>query len=360
VSVNDPFWSVHMTPDQDTGEALGRVPGLDLERLRAFLDRSDPGLVTGSLRAELIAGGRSNLTYVVGDGSREWVVRRPPLGHVLATAHDMAREHRVMSALAGTPVPVPRTYGLCEDVQVLGAPFYLMERVDGVVYRDAAQTGALGPERARAISLDLISVLARLHAIDPAEVGLTGFGRPEGYLERQVGRWGKQLAASRSRDIEGAEELGSMLAGSIPVTQRHAIVHGDYKLDNVIVGPGDTGDAVAAVVDWEMATLGDPLSDLGLLRLYWDGFDELVDRPVRPEFGFPPGAELLRHYEKLSGLDLSPLPWYEAFACFKLAVISEGIYFRHRQGKTVGEGFGEIGDMVAPLMARGLATLERS
>jgi aminoglycoside phosphotransferase (APT) family kinase protein len=352
-----------MTSDQDTGEAPGRVPGLDLERLRAFLDRGEHrgrlGPVTGPLRAEVIAGGRSNLTYVVGDATREWVLRRPPLGHVLATAHDMGREHRVMSALAGTPVPVPRTYALCEDTDVLGAPFYLMEKVDGTVYRDPAQTRALGPERARAISLDLISVLARLHAIDPAEAGLTGFGRPEGYLQRQVGRWGKQLAASRSREIEGAEELASTLAASIPATQRHAIVHGDYKLDNVIVGPGTTGDAVAAVVDWEMATLGDPLSDLGLLRLYWDGFEEMVDRPVRPEFGFPSGAELLRHYERLSGLDLSPLPWYEAFACFKLAVISEGIHFRHRQGKTVGEGFAEIGDMVAPLMARGLATLRR-
>jgi aminoglycoside phosphotransferase (APT) family kinase protein len=304
---------------------------------------------------ELVEGGKSNLTYVVADGIRDWVLRRPPLGHVLATAHDMAREHRVMSALAGTPVPVPVTYGLCEDDDVLGAPFYLMEKVEGTVYRTEEQTGGLGPDRARAISFDLVAVLAELHAVDPDEVGLAGFGRPDGFLERQVRRWRTQLAASRSREIDGIEELSAALAASIPATQRPAIVHGDYKLDNVIIG---ADDSVAAVVDWEMATLGDPLSDVGLLRLYWDGFGDLADRSVRPEFGFPPGEELLRRYAAAAGLDLSPLPWYEAFACFKLAVISEGIHFRHLQGKTVGEGFAEIGEMVEPLVMRGLATLK--
>ena len=343
------------------------LPGLDLARLGAHLGRRFPGLVTGPLSAVLIAGGRSNLTYEVTDGVSAWVLRRPPLGHVLATAHDMAREHRVMSALEGTAVPVPRTYALCEDPDVLGAPFYLMERIEGTVFRTPEQTAALGAERARAVALDLVSVLATLHAVDPAKVGLEGFGRPEGYLERQVRRWRKQLAASRSREIDGIDELSDVLAGSIPVTQRHVIVHGDYKLDNVIVGPSDPtgsgspprpGGSVAAVVDWEMATLGDPLSDVGLLRLYWDGFGEPADRPVRPEFGFPPGEELLRHYAGAAGLDLTPLPWYEAFGCFKLAVISEGIHFRHLQGKTVGAGFAEIGAMVEPLVARGLATLK--
>ncbi|GAA2071913.1 phosphotransferase family protein [Actinomadura alba] len=334
----------------------GDVPGVDLERLRGHLGHRSPDLVSGPLSAKLVEGGKSNLTYVVTDGTRDWVLRRPPLGHVLATAHDMAREHRVMSALAGTSVPVPATYGLCEDTGVLGAPFYLMERVEGTVYRFEEQTLTLGPDRARAISLDLVSVLGRLHAIDPQEVGLAGFGRPEGYLERQVARWRTQLAASRSREIDGAEELSAGLAASIPVTQRPAIVHGDYKLDNVIVG---ADDSIAAVVDWEMATLGDPLSDAGLLLLYWGGFEELPNRPVRPEFGFPPGEELLGLYAAAADLDLAPLPWYEAFACFKLAVISEGIHFRHLQGKTVGEGFTEIGGMVEPLVARGLATLKR-
>jgi aminoglycoside phosphotransferase (APT) family kinase protein len=338
------------------------VPGLDLERLGAFLrgrfpvpgDGQGDGLGDGLLSAELIEGGRSNLTYVVTGGGRRWVLRRPPLGHVLATAHDMAREYRVMSALAGTAVPVPRTYALCEDGAVLGAPFYLMEKVEGTVYRTAAQTAGLGAARARAISANFVAALSGLHAVDPGRVGLAGFGRPEGYLERQVRRWRGQFEASRSREIAGIDELSAALAASVPAAQRHAIVHGDYKLDNVIVG---ANGAVAAVVDWEMATLGDPLSDVGLMRLYWDGFAGQVDRPVCPEHGFPPGGELMARYAAATGLDLSPLPWYEAFGCFKLAVIGEGIHFRHLQGKTVGEGFAEIGEMVAPLVAHGLDTL---
>jgi aminoglycoside phosphotransferase (APT) family kinase protein len=230
-----------------------------------------------------------------------------------------------------------------------------MEKVEGTVYRTAEQTRGLGAARARAISLNLVAVLAGLHAVDPGVVGLADFGRPAGYLERQVGRWRKQLEGSRSRHLDGVDELSAALAGSLPATQRHTIVHGDYKIDNVIVG---ADDSIAAVVDWEMATLGDPLSDVGLLRLYWDGFADLPDRPISSDAGFPPSSELLARYAADSGLDLSPLPWYEAFACFKLAVISEGIYFRHRQGKTVGEGFAAIGDMVEPLVARGLDTLE--
>jgi aminoglycoside phosphotransferase (APT) family kinase protein len=330
-------------------------PGVDLPRLRAFLDRALPRPTAGPLTAELIAGGRSNLTYVVGDGAAEWVLRRPPLGHVLATAHDMAREYRVMTALADTRVPVPATYVLSEDADVLGAPFYLMEKVAGTVYRTAEQTADLGAARAVAISHDLIDVLAALHRVDPVQVGLGDFGRPDGFLDRQVRRWQKQLAASRSRDIAGIDELSATLAGSIPATQRPAIVHGDYKLDNVIIA----GESVAAVVDWEMATLGDPLCDVGLFNVYWDRAVEVVAAvsPVNAAAGFPPVTELLDRYAAAGGLDLSPLPWYEALGCFKLAVISEGIHYRYLQGKTVGEGFEMIGDMVAPLVAGGLARL---
>jgi aminoglycoside phosphotransferase (APT) family kinase protein len=327
-----------------------------LERLREYLRRADverslPRPVTGPLSGELIAGGMSNLTYTVTAGTDEWVLRRPPLGHVLATAHDMGREHRVLTALAETPVPVPRTYVLCADPDVLGAPFYLMEKVDGTVYRTAEQTAALGPERAGTIARDLIDVLAALHDVDPAEVGLGDFGRPEGFLERQVRRWQKQLAASRSRQIDGIDELSATLADSMPATQRHTIVHGDYKLDNVII---DRHDAIAAVVDWEMATLGDPLCDLGLLRVYWDASDALPAPRLTSAPGFPSAAELVSRYAAAGGLDLSPLPWYEALGCFKLAVISEGIHYRYLQGKTVGEGFETIGDLVAPLVADGL------
>jgi aminoglycoside phosphotransferase (APT) family kinase protein len=232
-----------------------------------------------------------------------------------------------------------------------------MEKVDGTVYRTAEQTEALGAPRAVAIAHDLIDVLAGLHSVDPAGVGLGDFGRPEGFVERQVRRWQKQLAASRSREIPGIDELSATLAAAIPATQRHTIVHGDYKLDNVIVA----GDSIAAVVDWEMATLGDPLCDVGLFNVYWERGEEgaAVTSPITPAAGFPDGSELLDRYAAASGLDLTPLPWYEALGCFKLAVISEGIHFRFLQGKTVGEGFEMIGDVVAPLVAGGLARLAR-
>src|SRR5690606_4947372 len=187
-------------------------PGLDLRRLRAHLDEVRPGLVTGPLTGELIEGGRSNLTYSVTDGATRWVVRRPPLGHVLPTAHDMAREYRVISALADTPVPVPGTVTLCEDETVIGARFYVMDFVTGVPLRRAEQLAPRGPERTRDIALRLIDTLAALHSVDPADVGLGDFGRPEGFLERQVRRWGKQLDASRSRDLPGIDELRARLA----------------------------------------------------------------------------------------------------------------------------------------------------
>jgi aminoglycoside phosphotransferase (APT) family kinase protein len=318
------------------------APGVDPRGLREFFHRTlagtFPDAAIGTLTARLIAGGRSNLTYVVSDGTRDWVLRRPPLGHVLATAHDMGREYRVMTALAGTRVPVPRTYVLCDDPAVLGAPFYLMERVHGTVHRSPDE---LDPGRAAAISASLVDVLADLHAVDPADVGLSDFGRPDGFLERQVRRWGKQLDASRSRDLVGAAELREALAASVPVTQGHAIVHGDYKLDNLMIG---AADGVVAVLDWEMATLGDPLCDVGLLHVYWD----LAESPV-----MPPVRDVLDRYAARSCRDLSPLPWYQALGCFKLAVISEGIHYRFLRGQTVGEGFETIGDRVEPLIAHG-------
>jgi aminoglycoside phosphotransferase (APT) family kinase protein len=337
--------------------AQGDPPGLDLARLRAFLDRERPGLLSGDLRGELVAGGRSNLTYVVGDGRTEVVVRRPPLGHVLATAHDMAREHRVITALAGSAVPVPRTYLLCEDESVIGAPFYVMERVEGQVLRTAEQTDRLDAEQKRRLADSLVDVLVALHAVDPGAVGLADFGRPEGYLARQVKRWGQQLDASRSRAVDGIDELRAALATAVPESQRASIVHGDYRLDNVIVGDDLR---IRAVLDWEMATLGDPLADVGLLLVYWDGLSRL-DNPIAASTGapagFPPGTQLVARYAERSGLDLSRLGWYVALGYFKLAVVLEGIHYRYTQGKTVGAGFDRIGDVVAPLAAAGLATL---
>ncbi|GAA0523338.1 acyl-CoA dehydrogenase [Saccharopolyspora subtropica] len=336
----------------------GEPPGLDLERLRAHLDAELPGLLRGPLTGELIQGGRSNLTYLVGDGHGRWVVRRPPLGHVLATAHDMSREHRVLSALAGTRVPVPRTHLLCEDDSVLGAPFYVMEYVPGTVLRSPEQTRQLDPRQRADLSWQLVDVLADLHAIDPESVGLGEFGRPVGFLERQVRRWSTQLAASRSRDIDGIDELAEQLARSVPATHRAGIVHGDYRLDNVIVGDDQR---IRAVLDWEMATVGDPLTDLGLLAVYWEGFTGVERNPITqgvgPEFGFPTARQLLDRYAEHSDTDLSGLDWYVAFGFFKIAVILEGIHYRFIHNQTVGGGFEHVGALVAPLVAQGLATL---
>jgi aminoglycoside phosphotransferase (APT) family kinase protein len=338
---------------------LADIPGLDLDKLRAYLDAEHPGFADGPLSAEVIAGGKSNLTYVVrvADG-RSWVLRRPPLGHVLATAHDMVREYRVMTAVGPTAVPVPATHFLCADAEVLGAPFYVMENVAGTVYRSNAETSTLTPARAVAISDALIDVLADLHDVDPSAVGLADFGRPEGFLERQLRRWTKQLDSSRSRDLPGIDELFATLASDIPRSGPPAIVHGDYRLDNVIVG---ADDRVAAVLDWEMATLGDPLTDLGLFIVYWDGMVNIPSRSlttaVSPNLGFPTGSALMQRYAHRRSVDLSRLSWYVAFGYVKLAVIAEGIYYRYQAGQTVGAGFETMGDIVKPLVELGHGAL---
>ncbi|MFJ2935631.1 phosphotransferase [Streptomyces sp. NPDC087219] len=332
-------------------------PGLDPEQLRRFLDRERPGLVSGPLEARLIEGGRSNLTYVVTDGAGRWVVRRPPLGHVLATAHDMRREHRVISALHTTDVPVPETLLLCEDDSVLGAPFYVMEFVDGTPYRSAAELAPLGPERTRAAVLGLVDTLVDLHAVDPAAVGLADFGRPEGFLDRQLRRWGKQLDASRGRELPGIDELHAALGRSLPDSPEPTVIHGDFRLDNVLI---DGDDRIRAVLDWEMSTLGDPLTDLGLLVMYSTPLD-LPDSPISTTAtapGHPTAAELVERYAARSGRDTSALAWYTAFAWFKLAVILEGIHYRWTLGQTVGAGFDRIGELVPVFIEHGLTTLQ--
>ncbi|MEU0037119.1 phosphotransferase family protein [Streptomyces sp. NPDC006333] len=332
-------------------------PGLDLDRLRGLLDDERPGLTHGPLTGRLIEGGRSNLTYAVTDGTTRWVVRRPPLGHVLATAHDMKREHRVISALHPTAVPVPRPVLLCEDAEVLGAPFYVMEFVDGTPYRTAEQLAPLGPQRTRDAVLGLVDTLVALHAVDPAEVGLADFGRPEGFLDRQLRRWGKQLDASRNRELAGIDELQAALGRALPHSPAPTVVHGDYRLDNVLIGEDDR---IKAILDWEMSTLGDPLTDLGLLVMYSAPL-ELPDSPISTTAsaaGHPDPAEIVERYAARSGRDASDVAWYTAFAWFKLAVILEGIHYRYTLGQTVGAGFDRIGDLVPFFIEHGLTTLQ--
>jgi len=332
-----------------------KTPGIDLAGLTAWLAGLFPDRPVDEPTARLIAGGRSNLTYEVVHCGQSMVLRRPPLGHVLATAHDMHREYRVLTALAPTPVPVPETLAYWPDETVIGAPFYLMEKVDGVVYRDSAALRPLGAEAGQALGAALADTLAALHAVDPEAVGLADFGRPEGFLDRQIRRWRKQLAASYTRPLPGAEELAERLADTRPDSGRPAIVHGDFRLDNALVDPAT--HTINAVLDWEMATLGDPLTDLGLTCVYWDGLDDLGEGiPPSPGSlpGWPSRAQLLERY----GGRTDNLDWYVAFAYFKLAVILEGIHARYTQGLTVGEGFGHIGAVVPELFARGHRTLD--
>ena len=354
------------------------TPGLDVAGLGRWLARVHPDLLAGpttpsALTASLITGGRSNLTYRV-DGARvPLVVRRPPLGHVLATAHDMSREHRVITALAGW-IPVPRTIDVVDDRpgddgsggDVTGTVFFVMEHVAGEVLARPGQNAAYTPDGLHRLGRHLAEVLADLHAVDPQTVGLGDFGRPAGYLGRQIATWRRQYDASRSRDIPALDRLHEKLAASLPDDGggRTGIVHGDYRLDNVIVaGPADQ-PRVAAVLDWEMATLGDPLVDLGMLGMYWSlrelAGPDTVAGAVTPDVGYPGFEEIVDAYASRAGIGVPDLAWYRAFACYKLAVILEGVHYRYRAGQTVGGGFDHIGDLVAPLAVEGLAQTGRS
>jgi aminoglycoside phosphotransferase (APT) family kinase protein len=344
-------------------DAASTPEGVDLARLTAYFGAHVSGAdASRPLRATLIAGGRSNLTYSLTDGAHRWVLRRPPLGHVLPTAHDMAREYRVLRALAGTAVPVPTTYALCEDVEVNGAPFYVMEQVDGVVYRDAAALAALSPDQARRCSDELVDVLAAIHAVDYEAVGLGDFGRPDGYLERQVRRWGEQWERSKTEDLPAVDELARRLRNALPRSGPPTIVHGDYRLDNTMMAPDDPGQIVA-VLDWEMSTLGDPLADLGLFLLYWGQADAQViatGAAIEAQDGFATRDEVVERYARVSGRPVDALDWYVVFASYKLAIIVEGINARYRMGKTVGEGFEAMGQMVAGLVHSALDQADRS
>ncbi|AEB44636.1 phosphotransferase family protein [Micromonospora maris] len=335
------------TPDDAASDDGGPLPGLDLDRLATYLHRQVPGLLAGPLHGALLTGGRSNLTYAVTDGQTRWVLRRPPLGHVLATAHDMGREYRVMHALAPTAVPVPPMVHHCADPTVLGVPFYLMGQVPGRVHREPEELVGWSPSQVRDLAFRLIDLLAVLHTVEPASVGLADFGRPDGFNARQVRRWKRQLDASRSRDLPGIGDLHDRLAAAVPETRSAAVLHGDFRLDNVLLGEDRT---VRAVLDWEMSTLGDPLADLALSLVY-------ARRVTAP--GQPDTDELADRYARRTGRSVDALPWYLAFAAFKLAVILEGVHYRYVQGQTVGDGFDQIGARVPPLIAEGLSTLGR-
>ncbi|MGM7778898.1 phosphotransferase family protein [Arthrobacter sp. KNU-44] len=337
--------------------------GLDLDRLKDWLVVKCPGLVQGELSASLIQGGKSNLTYELTDGNHRWIVRRPPLGKIMATAHDMRREYKAADALRHTDVPVARMIAYCDDNDVLGTDFYLMERIAGVPYRYADEITPLGEARTRAIGTELVRTLAKLHRVDPSAVGLNHFGRPDGFLGRQVKRWKQQLDASFTRELSGADKLYEKLAAAVPSVSASGIVHGDFRLDNVLMG---ANDLPAAVIDWEMATLGDPLLDLALMLTYQRRARIVAARastdPATYEVtmapGYPSEEEIMALYEAESGRSLDGFGFYLGLACFKLAGISEGVRYRHINRQTVGEGFEDSGSTVPLLLGLGLESLK--
>jgi len=308
----------------------------------------------------LIAGGKSNLTYRVASDAGEVVLRRPPLGNVLPTAHDMAREHRVQAALERSRVPVPRMLFAADADGPLGVPCYVMERVLGHVCRNALPAGYGDSAQARAAIGDaLVAVLAELHTTDPAAVGLEGFGRPAGFMARQLRRWSEQWERSKASELGALGALRDALTAAVPEEGAAAVVHGDYRLDNCVLHPTRPGEIVA-VLDWEMSTLGDPLADLGGLLAYWseDGDDDVlvaarIVPPVTALPGFPTRAEVVARYAELSGVDVSNVSWYHAFAYFKLAVICQGIAARAAGGAMLGSGFDDAQAAVEPLVRAG-------
>jgi aminoglycoside phosphotransferase (APT) family kinase protein len=334
----------------------GGPEGVDLESLRGYFAEHVEGADGRPLSAELIAGGRSNLTYCITDGEREWVLRRPPLGHVLPTAHDMAREYRVITALADTDVPVPKTFALCEDTDVNGAPFYVMERVHGRILRTGEELATLTRDEAAACSRELVDVLARIHRVDYEAVGLGEFGHPDGFMERQLRRWNQQWERSKADDLPAIDDLARRLRNALPESGPPTIVHGDYRLDNTMLAPDDPG-RIAAVLDWEMSTLGDPLADVGLFLLYWGQSEAQIiatGQAIEEEAGFASRDEVVELYAKETGRNVDNLDFYVVFAFYKLAIIVEGIAARYRMGKTLGEGFEHMGQMVKSLVDEAL------
>jgi len=308
------------------------VQGIDVAKVSGWLVDNVAG-ARAPFSFQLIAGGRSNLTFLVTDDNGiRYVLRRPPLGHVLATAHDMAREHRIISAVGQTNVPVPATLGLCTDESVNGAPFYVMNFVDGVVLDNAEKAELLDKSLRRSASFNLIDVLCELHDVDIDAVGLGNLAKREGYIERQIKRWSTQWENSKTRELPEIDEVVRLLSTKVPRQQDVSIAHGDFRFGNVLTDV--TTGRIAAVLDWELCTLGDPLADLGYIGVYWsDGpASALRANDPTPAGGFTTYRELVERYATKTGRDVSGVDYYVAFSCWRLAVISEGVYARYLHG----------------------------
>jgi aminoglycoside phosphotransferase (APT) family kinase protein len=338
-----------------------RDEAIDRARLEDWFRENVEGAEPG-LEFERISGGRSNLTYRVKDArGRRWALRRPPLGERLASAHDMSREYGVVAALAPTNVPVPPAIALCRDESVNGAPFYVMEFVDGPILRSRSHAEeSFDQDARRVIGERVVDTLVDIHAVDPDEVGLGELGRKQDYVARQLRRWQGQWEKSRTRELPVVDDVHRRLAARIPEQGPATIVHGDYRLDNLILSPAGE---IAAVVDWELCTLGDPLADVGMLLVYWsepgDELMPLFDAPTTAP-GFPSRDEIRHRYGERSGRDLSEIDFYVALGCWKLAIILEGVYARFAAGQygRADDAFQQFADMVERL-AEGADEAER-
>jgi aminoglycoside phosphotransferase (APT) family kinase protein len=335
--------------DHANTETVADPPGLRLRPLLHHIADQVDIDPNGRVSVTLLAQGRSNLSYLLHQEDRSWVLRRPPLGHVMPTAHDMGREYKALEGLSQVGFQVPRPFLLCLDDSVIGAPFLVMEYVDGRVIGDAEDAASLGATEASDLSRHLVETLAGLHAVDAAAAGLEGFGRPDGYLVRQVRRWAQQWERTKTRDLDTVPHLVAALdrkVAGLPTNLPWSVVHGDFRLDNVILDHHDNG--VRAVVDWEMSTLGDPVADLAVMLVYWSRPGETLRHrvPVAPGVTDGPGfwerPSLIEHYAALSGRDVSHLDICIGLACLKLAVIMESIHYRtlhgHQRGSATATG----------------------
>jgi len=341
-------------------ESNAEVAGINATQVTDWMSQRVPDLAP-PLSFELITGGLSNLTYRIEDaGSGRWVLRRPPLGHVLATAHDMGREHRIISALQSTAVPVPPLVGFCDDTAINGAPFYVMDHVDGIIARDVPAAESMPLAGRAAAGKNLIEVLGAIHDVDVDAVGLGDLGRREAYVERQLSRWHKQWEATKDAEIPVMEELHARLAATVPVQGAATIVHGDYRLDNCILNPDGS---IAAVLDWELCTLGDPLADVGLMLVYWTEANDAVSIGLPQGStveGFSTRAQLLDMYADRTGRDLSGIGYYVALGYWKLACILQGVLVRYRAGAmgTAATDDDPFSSQVASLGNAGIAALD--
>jgi aminoglycoside phosphotransferase (APT) family kinase protein len=327
---------------------MSDVPGIDVPAVTDWLTRHVPG-ASAPFTFRVIAGGHSNLTFeVVGADGRRFVLRRPPLGHVLASAHDMGREFRIVHGLQHSAVPVAPALGFCDDTAVNGAPFYVMGFVEGHVVRDRAIAEAvLSPAARRTASESIVDTMAAIHAVDLRAAGLDDLGRHEGYIARQLKRWYTQFNAQKTRDLPLIDEVHDALSKRIPEQGPATIVHGDYRLDNCIV---DDAGRIVAVLDWEICTLGDPLADLGLLMAYYTGPDDegsAWQAQANRLTGFLNRPQLVERYARVTGRDVSQLDFYTAFAFWKLACIIEGVYARYLGGALGARDAAELAPFAA-------------